>query len=97
MEIYFDMAHKYAQKYMKTSKDMVIEDYQITKRDFLNNVISDKLFDYSLKSYSDILKMTDKEIASMFEYDKDKEKDQKKLFTDILFVDNKHNMIVKTW
>jgi len=54
-------------------------------------VITAKLFDYRQNGYDDYNKLSDKEISQMFETQ------NIKVFTDIIFVDNKHNIIVKVW
>ena len=58
VEIYYDLCNAYAQAYMRTSKTE-IESYKITKRDFLTNVITDRLFDYSRYNFDDWNKMSD--------------------------------------
>ena len=57
-EMYYDQCNAYAQKYMNTGQT-VIEGYKITKRDFQNNVISSKLFNYRSYALEQYSKMSD--------------------------------------
>ena len=68
VDVYYSQCNAYAQKYMLSSQTE-IQGYKITKRDFQNNVISNKLFDYRNCGYDEYNKMSDKDVSNMFQYE----------------------------
>ena len=71
----------------------MIQNYKFSRKDLDNHVITNKLYDLLRLQESDFgqTQMSDNEIASMFTTE------TIKLFTDVIYIDNRHNLMVKTW
>jgi len=67
--------------------------YKFSRRDMENHVVTSKIYELIKLQEAGYgtMKMTDVEIAHLFQTE------TMKVFTDILYYDNKHILMAKTW